>query len=103
MTLYTLQSPCKIPGLLATVLIFLYCSVDKVPKFLKKFHFHEELSFLKQVFLKNWYPLSFIDNCFKTFVDKLFIKRSQFITVEKKTLFLSLPYLGVISLETRTN
>ena len=30
--------------------------------------FHEELSFLKQVFLKNGYPLSFIDNCFKTFV-----------------------------------
>ena len=46
--------------------------------------FHEELSFLKQVFLKNGYPLSFIDNCFKTFVDKLFIKRPQLITVEKK-------------------
>ena len=33
--------------------------------------FIEELSFLKQVFLKNGYPLSFIDNCFKKFVDKL--------------------------------
>ena len=64
--------------------------------------FHEELSFLKQVFLKNVYPLSFIDNCFKTFVDKLFIKRPQLVTVEKKTLFLSLPYLGEISLQTRT-
>ena len=64
--------------------------------------FHEELSFLKQVFLKNGYPLSFIDNCFKTFVDKLFIKRPQLITVEKKTLFLSLSYLGDISLQTRT-
>ena len=47
--------------------------------------------------------MSFIDNCFKTFVDKLFIGRPQFITVEKKTLFLSLPYLGVISLQSRTN
>ena len=64
--------------------------------------FHEELSFLKQVFLKNGYPLSFIDNCFKTFVDKLFIKRPQLATVEKKTLFLSLPYLGEISLQTST-
>ena len=64
--------------------------------------FHEELSFLKQVFLKNGYPLSFIDNCFKTFVDKLFIKRPQLITVEKKTLFLSLSYLGEISLQNRT-
>ena len=64
--------------------------------------FHEELSFLKQAFLENGYPLSFIDNCFKTFVDKLFIKRPQLITVEKKALFLSLPYLGEISLQTRT-
>ena len=64
--------------------------------------FHEELSFLKQVFLKNGYPLSLIDNCFKRFVDKLFIKSPQLITVERKTLFLSLPYLAEISLQTRT-
>ena len=37
-----------------------------------------------------------------TFVDKLFIKCPQLITVEKKALFLSLPYLGEISLQTRT-
>ena len=35
-------------------------------------------------------------------MDKLFIKRPQLITVEKKTLFLSLSYLGDISLQTRT-
>ena len=64
--------------------------------------FHEELRFLKQVFLKHGHPLSFIDNCFKTFADKLFIKRSQLITVERKTLFFSLPYLGRISLQTIT-
>ena len=52
---------------------------------------HEKLNFLKQVFLKNGYLLSFIDNCFKTFVDKLFFKRPQLTTVEKKALFLSLP------------
>ena len=51
---------------------------------------------------KNRYPFSFIDNCFKTFVDKLFIKRPQLTTVEKKTLFLSLPNLGEVSLQTRT-
>ena len=28
--------------------------------------FHEELNFLKRVFLSNEYPLSFIDKCFKT-------------------------------------
>ena len=47
--------------------------------------------------------MSFTDNCFKTFVDKLFIRRPQFITVERKTLFLSFPYLGEISLPSRTN
>ena len=64
--------------------------------------FHEQLSFLKQAFLKNECPLSFIDSCFKTFVDKLFIKLPKLITAEKKNLFLSLPFPGEISLQTRT-
>ena len=51
--------------------------------------FHEELNFLKQIFLKNGYPQSFIGNCFKTFLDKLFIKRPGISKVEKKTLILS--------------
>ena len=71
----------------------IYCDCTK---------FHEELSFLKQVVLKSGYPLSFIGNGFKTFVDKLFIERPQLITVEKKILFSSLPYVGEISLQTRT-
>ena len=61
----------------------------------------KKLVFLKQVYLKNEYPLSFIDNYFKTFVDKLFIKCPQLATVEKESWFLSLPYLGEISLQTR--
>ena len=64
--------------------------------------FHEELNFLKQVFLKNGYPLSFIDECFKMFINKLVIKRLQVTTVEKKTLILSLSCLGDISLQSRT-
>ena len=63
---------------------------------------HEELNFLKQVFLKNVYPLSFIEICFKMVINKLVIKRPQVTTVEKKTLIPSLPYLGDISLQTRT-
>ena len=57
--------------------------------------------FWNKFFLKNGYLL-FIDNCFKTFDDQMFIKHPQLTTVEKKTLFLSLPYLGKISLQTRT-
>ena len=64
--------------------------------------FHEGLNFLKHVFLQNGYPLSFIDKNFKMVINKLVIKRPQLTTFEKKTLILSLPYLGDISLQTRT-
>ena len=64
--------------------------------------FHEELNLLKHVFLKNGYPLSFIDKCFKMVINKLVIKCPQGTTVEKETLILSLPYLGDVSLQTRT-
>ena len=37
--------------------------------------FDEELNFLKHVFLKNGYPLPFIDKCFKMAINKLVIKR----------------------------
>ena len=46
--------------------------------------------------------MSFIDKCFKMALNKLVVKRPQETTVEKKTLILSLPYLGDISLQTRT-
>ena len=52
----------------------------------------------KQVFFKKGQLLSFIDNYFKGFVDKLFIKCPQLIALENKTLVLLLPYLGEISL-----
>ena len=48
------------------------------------------------------YPQSFIENFFKTFLDKLFIKSPEISTAEKNILILSLPYLGNISLQTRT-
>ena len=46
--------------------------------------------------------MSFIDKSFKIVINKLVIKRPQVTTVQKKTLILSLPYLGDISLKTRT-
>ena len=60
--------------------------------------FHEKLNFLKQVFLKKGYPLTFLDKCFTMVINKLVIKLPPVTTVEKKTLILSLPYLGDISL-----
>ena len=46
--------------------------------------FYEELNFLKQISLENGYPESFINNCFKAFLDKLFIKTPEISMVEKK-------------------
>ena len=65
-------------------------------------NFHDELVFLKDIFLKNGYPISFIDKCFKTFLDRLYLKRPQVLTAEKKTLTLVLPFLGELFLQTRT-
>ena len=47
MALCTLQSPCKIPGLLPTALIFLYYSVGRVPNFSK----HFSKNFLKHLLI----------------------------------------------------
>ena len=51
--------------------------------------FHEELNFLKHVFLKNGYPLSFISKCFKMVINKLVIKHPQVTTFEMNTLILN--------------
>ena len=50
-------------------------------------NFHNELVFLKAIFLKNGYPISCIDKCFKTFLEGLYLKQPQVLTAEQKTLF----------------
>ena len=64
--------------------------------------FHRELVTLKEIFQRNGYPKSFIDKCFKKFLDRLHIIKSSSETVEKKALCLVFPYLGPISLQVRT-
>ena len=64
--------------------------------------FHLELVKLIDVFKNNGYPENFIDNCFKVFLDNKYRAREKVITVPKKTLFLVLPCLGSLSLQTRT-
>ena len=64
--------------------------------------FHTELTFLKGIFRKNGYPENFIDKCFKKFLNNVNLVKENVPTVEKKRLLLVLPYLGIISLQTRT-
>ena len=44
----------------------------------------------------------FIHKCFKKFMDSIHVVKETTQTVEKKPLVLVLPYLGSISLQTRT-
>ena len=62
---------------------------------------YAELPFLKTLFCKNDYPENFIDKCFKKFPDNIRFVKDKVPTVERKRLLLVLPYLGVISLQTR--
>ena len=64
--------------------------------------FHLELVKLTDVFKNNGYPENFNNNCFKVFLDNKYRIQEKVITVPKKTLFLGLPYLGPVSLQTRT-
>ena len=64
--------------------------------------FHQQLILLREIFKKNGYPENFIDRCFKLLLDRIHILKEKVPTVEKKPLRLVLPYLGNISLQTRT-
>ena len=56
--------------------------------------FHRELVTLKEIFQRNDYPKSFIDNCCKKFLYRLHIIRPALVTVGKKPLRLLLPYFA---------
>ena len=63
--------------------------------------FHLKLVKLTDVFKNNGYLENFINNCFKLFLDNKYRIQEKVIRVPKKTLFLVLPYLGPLSLQTR--
>ena len=60
--------------------------------------FHQQLILLREIFQKNGYPENFIDGYF----NRIYILKEKVPTVEKKLLWLVLPYLATISLQTRT-
>ena len=64
--------------------------------------FHQQLILLREIFQKNGYAENFIEKCFQLFLDRIYILKEKVPTVEKKPLRLVLPYLGNISLQTRT-
>ena len=65
--------------------------------------FCTEVSHLKEILRKNTFPIKLVDNCIKTFLNKTFLHTPDALTVEKKELFIPLPYLGNLSLAIRTS
>ena len=47
---------------------------------------HTELTRLKQIFLKNSYPKSFINKCFKRFMNSIHVVKETTLTVERSLL-----------------
>ena len=56
--------------------------------------FERELEFLKSFFLKNNFPFKFVNNVFAKTLHKIYNSKPPLITVEKKPIYVSLPYLG---------
>ena len=60
---------------------------------------HIELLILKEIFLKNDFTETFINKCFKRFMNSIHAIRETTLAVEKKLLVLVLPYLCLKSLQ----
>ena len=58
--------------------------------------------FHTEVLRKNLFPTKLVDNCIKTFFNKKFLHTLVALTVEKKELFITLTYLGNLSIAIRT-
>ena len=51
----------------------------------------------KKIFLKNGYSSTFIENCIRKFLNKIFVKKVVKDTVPKRSYDIILPYLGPLS------
>ena len=83
-------------GLIFTLLFRTFSIVSDFSRF------HTEVSHLKDILRKNAFPIKLVDNCIKTFLNKKFLHTPVALTVDKKELSITLPYLGNLSLAIRT-
>ena len=63
----------------------------------------KEIDRLKKIWLKNRFPLRFIDKLVRQFFNNIYIPKKIKHTVPKKQLFISLEYLGKQSLQIKKN
>ena len=60
--------------------------------------FHLEVDQLRQIFKCNSYPVTLIDQCIKTVLNKIFVPKRTLIAVSKKDLLIVLHFSGQFSL-----
>ena len=65
--------------------------------------FHTEVSHLMEILRKNAFSIKLVENCIKTFLNKTFLNTPVALSVQKKALFITLPYLVNLSLAIRTH
>ena len=63
--------------------------------------FHEEMTFLKNFFATNGYPLYLFDRVTKTFLCQKFSNQPSVLTAKKDHRYVKLPYMGKLSFEVR--
>ena len=54
--------------------------------------FHLEVEQLRQIFKCNNYPVALIDQCVKTFLNKIYVPKRILITVPKKDVLIVRPF-----------
>ena len=64
--------------------------------------FHLEVEQLQQIFKCNNYPVGLIDQCSKTFLNKIYVSKGILITVPKMDVLIVLPFLAQFSLNLRS-
>ncbi|XP_057302827.1 uncharacterized protein LOC130636990 [Hydractinia symbiolongicarpus] len=84
-------------GLIMTLIFRIFKIVSDFSRF------HLEMQDLRNILLRNGYPSSLIDQCIKSFLDRMFQDKKVFSTVPKSEVLIILPYLGNISLKLRTH
>ena len=60
-------------------------------------NFHNEIEYLKTFFFNNGYPKELFSGILKLFLNKTFSPKPPIVTVNKRSVYFSLPYYGYIS------
>ena len=61
--------------------------------------FHFEIGHLKTIFIKNNYPLNFIDSCIESFLNELYTPKVLVPNVPKRNDVVNLPFFGSTSFQ----